>query len=205
MSIFDPVDTLAYHSSWVGCQHRDMSGVACIRVASSVSKYLSAHSASYCNPERGALWFYMLNHCKAVLTQAYHPLEPLTPADRSTLNGYMGMLNEEAIRAFYYLLLICIRESRHVNSTSHLRADLAQQFGESCADFNLAIGNTGSVVAYQRFLQQPPNVAIGPFCKSLRHIFYHGQFGGGGFGGPAWGAIADCLCRFVAGEYTAEM
>jgi hypothetical protein len=204
MSIFDPVDTLSYHASRVACQHRDMSQVACGRVAASIRAYLQSHSYTSIKPEECALRFYFLNHAKAILSQKYHALEPLEFEDRPVIEDYHKQLNAEAIRAFYYLLLICVRESRHLHKLPYIGGQVAELYGPASAQFNSAISGDGSTGAYQRFLNTPPAAPLGAFCESLRYVFMTGSFNGG-FGGPAWGAVADVLVRFVNGEFTAEM
>ena len=202
--LFDPPDTLAYYGSRSLCANRDMSFVQCSAVAKAISANMNAKDFKMSVPEQHALWFYFMNHGKSVIAQKYHPLEPLGAFDKDFVERYHKYSNDMAIRAFYYMLLICIRETRHVYNPANLTSGIAHQFGMESAQFNLAISNSGSVGAYKRFLQFPPKACIGDFVKSLRHIFYKGNFSLG-FGGPAWGKVADCLCNFVVGTYSAEV
>ena len=203
MSLLDPTNTLSYHASRGLCVHRDMGAVPTAKVAAMIKSALGINKAKP-QPEACALNFYFLNHGKGVLGQTYHSLEPLPKEDVLFLEKYHRMANDEAIRAFYYLLLICVRRSRHVDATGALQKQVAAQFGQACSDFNQQIDNIGSHGSYQYFLSQPPSANIGDFCRSLQYIFYKGHFHSG-FGGPAWGAVADCLVSFVTGEYSAEI
>jgi hypothetical protein len=154
------------------------------------------------HPEAEALWFYGLNHGMAELRKRYAPLEPMTGAHCGFVNENYRCLGPKAVRAFYYLLLICTRESRHVHQTGTLAAKGAKQEG-ACA-FIKSISGAGSASAYKRFLEAPPDCTIGQYVNLLRQVFYHGNFASG-YGGPAWGQVCDSLCRFVSGEFTAEM
>lgn len=199
-----PVNTLSYHSSRVLCTSRDMSNVPCANLAASIKEYLKSHGTHGNAPEKSALCFYGMNHGMFTLGQRYHPLEPMHDADVSFVNKYHSVNGKEAVRAFYYLLLICVRESRHVHTSSYLDERVTAKFGEACSYFNQSISKNSSTQAYERFLDTPPNVSLGAFVNSLVYIFYEGGFGNG-YGGPKWGAIADCLSAFVHGHYTPEM
>ena len=107
------------------------------------------------------------------------------------------------MRAFYYLLLICIRESRHNKSLAQDLPKIKATFGVAVADFLTGI-NGGEAGIHAKFLKAPPACAIGPFVDCLRWQFYHSKWTSG-YGGKAWGTVADCLVRFVTGEYSAEM
>jgi len=205
-----PTDTLGYHSARALCQYRDMSGIECSLVADAVKKFLASNGNNYGHlpkPESCALWFYFLNHGKSVIGSKYHPLEPLSKHDLDFVDLYHSKANKEAIRAFYYLLLICVRESRHVGAFNNeeTRIHLFKKFGKELADFNHSLRHLGSEGAYKLFLNSPPKTSgIGELCESLQYIFYNGDFSSG-FGGPKWGSIADVLVKFVKGEYSAEL
>ena len=203
MSLLYPVDTLAYQASRPVCQNRNMSSVPVASVTKAISKYMGASDFEMAVPETSALNFYALNHCRAILGQKFHNLEPLSSKDELIVNKFYEVTNAEAIRNFYYLLLICTRESRHAQG--HCLYDLHKlvtaKHSKECSDFNAKIHNSGSTGAWNALLKSPPNTSIGQFCRSLQTIFYEGSFNSG-FGGPAWGKIADCLVNFVEGIYS---
>ncbi|MCL4743855.1 MAG: hypothetical protein KJZ83_00420 [Burkholderiaceae bacterium] len=205
MALTDPQDTLAYHSSRVLCAKRDMSAVLCKSVADRVAIYQQANNASdgYSVPETQALWFYGMNHGMALIGSQRDPLEPLNDWELEFVEAYHKELAPRAIRAFYYLLLICTREARHNKSLSANYAKMVEKFGTPVADFFKMIKG-GEASIHQEFLKNPPDASIGAYCECMQWQFYNSKWAGG-YGGPAWGSIADCLVRFVKGEYSAEM
>jgi len=206
MALTDPKDTLAYHSSRVLCIKRDMSEVPCSNVAKALGKYQHTHSPSdegHSTPETQALWFYGMNHGMALISKRFHPLEPLPPHILKFVEAYHDNLVPRAVRAFYYLLLICTREARHNKSLNSDHKKLMDKFGLSVADFFVHISGGESSI-HQKFVTNPPTATIGQYVEALRWQFYNSKWNSG-YGGPAWGRVTDCLCRFVTGEYSAEM
>lgn len=196
----DPTDTLAYHQSRVLCQHRDMSHASCEQVAKAVNKFGVAKDTK---PEVEALWFYGLNHAVALISAKRAPLEPLTDQELKIVNAYYDGMQPKAVRAFYYLLICCIREARHNMSKSSAHPKMIPLFGLAAANF-FCKGTGSEQDIHMRFINNPPLATIGQVTAALQWQFYNCSWSGG-YGGPAWGAIADCLHRFVTGEYTAEM
>jgi hypothetical protein len=205
MSLTAPQDTLAFHMARPFTTQRDMRHVATPLVAAKIRQFMDHDGAAGTLPESEALWFYALNHGMAEVMKAKAPYEPLGDL-QPFVQGYHARMGPKAVRALYYLVLICARESRHVkvHPGSTLAQSITKKHGQEAWLFNDAIRSKGSSGAYQHFLAHPPAITIGAFVESLRDIFYEGSFSGG-YGGPAWGAVADCLCRFVRGEYSAEM
>jgi hypothetical protein len=107
------------------------------------------------------------------------------------------------VRAFYYLLLICTRESRHNKSLPHDLAKIEAKFGPEVAQFIKSSGGAESKI-HKALLEKPPVTTIGDFVKCLQWQFYHSKWSPG-YGGKAWGKVTDCLVSFVTGEYSAEM
>lgn len=199
----DPENTLAYQSSRVLCQHRDMSDVPCASVASALKTFKTNDQNPKCPPEQEALWFYGMNHAVAMVSAARAPLEPLPPKEIELVREYHSKLDEKACRAFYYLLLVTIRESRHNQSKSSSKAKMKEKFGQEVAEF--FCGSTGGEDdIHKTFLNAPPQAPIGNLTGAMQWAFYHSKWSSG-YGGPKWGSIADCLHRFVTGEYSAEM
>lgn len=206
MALTDPIDTLAYHSSRVLCAQRDMSDVPCYKVALQLAKYQEDHGPSdtgHNQPETQALWFYGMNHGVALIASRFDPLEPLPEWELGFVQAYHQELAPRAVRAFYYLLLICTREARHNQSLSISYPVMVDKFGKPIADFFNSIKG-GEPAIHQKFLSHPPQATIGKYTEALCWQFYNSQWNGG-YGGKAWGAIADCLHRYVTGEFSAEM
>lgn len=199
----DPTDTLAYHQSRVLSQHRDMRHTPCASVAAALSSYQSADNNPQTKPETEALWFYGLNHAVALVAARRAPLEPLPSDELELVDSYYTLLPDKAVRAFYYLLLCCIREARHSYSKSYDYPKIDAEFGTAVANF-FCKGTGGEGDIHEKFLTKPPSASIGQLTGALCWQFYNSTWSPG-YGGSAWGSIADCLHRFVLGEYSAEM
>lgn len=197
-----PRDTLAYQRSRVLSQKRAMSGVMCWEVAGKLQQFMDTDTQHNTNPETEALWFYFMNHALSEVQKERAPLEPLG-SDLKLVESYYNILNEKAVRAFYYLLLICIRESRHLHNVAKTHAEISDLYTKHTSAFN-ALMISGNGEKYSNFIKAPPDTTIGNLCSSLRHIFYKGSFSKG-YGGKAWGQVADCLVKFVNGTYSAEV
>lgn len=205
MAISDPTTTLAFFKSRVLCQHRDIRGVPCTGVSKAASKYLKHHGPGDPRgvPESNALWFYGLNHAVSLISERHAPYERLPDQCRSILDLYHTEMAHRTPRAFYYLLFICIREARHNLSITEDHSKMADQFGYQIANFFKQV-NGGEAGIHSKFLTEPPDATLGAFVDCLRWQFYTSKWSGG-FGGKAWGAVADCLGRFVNGEFSPEM
>lgn len=157
------------------------------------------------DPERDALMFYLLNHLMSVLSAKVHPYESL--GEYAFIpKFYQEQLAFLSTRMFFYLLLICTRESRHIKNPSSdgIYSTIATKFGLPAKTFNAKIRGSGSTASAASLRNSPPDMKIGPYVKSLQYIFYHGNFTGG-YGGKAWGKVTDCLVAYVTGKFSAEM
>ena len=169
---------------------------------SSAGKYTALNSMS---PESHALWFYLGNHAMRELAAAFAPNEELPAAALEICEEYHSRAAYSAARAFYYLAVITAREARHCKNKGSLSAEISKEFGQTCVDALLsyvdanAIGNTTGV-----FRNKLTGTSVVNFAKSVQYTHYNGSYANG-YGGPAWGSVADCLVAFVTGESTAEM
>lgn len=204
MSMSDPPDCLAYHLSRPLTQARSLATMACATAAAGVKQFMASDTEASTKPETSALQFYLLNHAAALIRKQRGPHEPLPEIEQRLVQRYYARNSLAAIRASYYLLLICTRESRHLTNPGVLHPKLGKELGPEVVAFNAKIKGTGSEVAYQTFLNQPPACPLGVYARALQYIFYQGKFNSG-YGGPAWGKVADCLVNFVLGLYSPEM
>lgn len=204
MALTDPKNTLSFAYSRLLTTHRDMREVSCASVAKQLKAYMASPVGSTkAQPETEALYFYGLNHAVSVIASMRAPLEPLTQGELDLVNLYHHHGQLSAVRAFYYLLWICTREARHNQSLTKDGPKIAELFGASMQDFFLSITG-GEATISSKFISNPPAGTIGTYCRALQWQFYKSKWNSS-YGGPAWGAITDCLVRFVEGEYTAEM
>lgn len=210
-------DTLAYQL-WQrpALQHRDMSGASLPDVVKALLDFekiqglgnyagIKNNSPKKEYPERDALVFYMLNHAVSVIRTKISEYEPMGDF-QPIVEAYHEQLTLRTARMFFYLLLICTRESRHVQQepTSKFMEGLRSEYGDSIADFHLIIWKTGSETAVSKLRQKPPEVSLGEYTNFLVDVFHKGSYSSG-YGGAAWGEIAEVLRDFVHGTLTAEM
>lgn len=208
MPLTDPRNCLAYHQSRALTSHRDMSQVSCQQVVKAKNAFQAADKNANAKPERLAISFYALNQGMALIAAKRHAYEKLTPGELLFVEQYHELAGETAVRAFYYLLEICTREARHNSSlkgakAAEFKAKIEKQFGPEIAAIHASVGS-GEESIMKAFFDKTPDAPIGQYCKSLAWVYYHCKWPSN-YGGPAWGNIADCLSRFVAGEFTAEM
>ena len=206
--ITDPTDTIAYHGSRVLCQQRDMSLVPCSRVAQVMLHYKTALTDRV-QPETEALWFYGLNHAIKLISDRRDKLEPLEKWELDVVQQYHALMGHKAVRAFYYLIYICIREARHCKTVLSSAVTAAAEVGEPAFDgwFSKTPGNGSENEISDQFMNKPPDMPFGAFCKAIAIVFYTGgsQSWSPNYGGKKWGAVTDCLVAFVNGTYSAEV
>ena len=208
-------DTLAYQLGVrPGFARRNMGAFLVPKVVDSMKSFMNCVDTGSTfglpfnpkgNPERDGLIFYLLNHVVSMIRQEYHPYESL--GDKlQVVERYNQELAIRATRLFYYLLVICTRESRHVRNgqSSNLMKGLRKQYGDAIADFNFSIQGVGSTGAVDALLTNPPDATIGEYTAFLSDVFAHGKYYGG-YGGKAWAEVADVLRDYVNGTLSAEM
>jgi len=217
-------NTLAFHLGVrPGVRFIDRSMVPLSQVSSNLNKYMKGDS--FCSlvgyaggykpfakvegvfgvPEVDALIFYTLSHALGIIRQKVHPYENLGEY-LPIVEEFHWNLSYRAARMFYYLLLICTRESRHEKSpkSSLIWKGLRAKYGDVLVGFQDSIKGTGSLHAADAIRNFPPQASLGDYTKFLSDLFDEGAFCGG-YGGPAWGAIAHVLRDFSIGKLTAEM
>lgn len=194
-------DTIEYHRSRVGFQFRDMSSVPLNLVCNAITEYRKTSTER--RPESSALWFYLHNHACGVLMAKYPRSCPLGSFN-GIMEDYHTFLCEEAVQMFYYLLVICARESRHIRSDTDF-AGLATYHSQALVDFTKSLSGSGPLAAVSTFLKSShPDTTIGEYANFLVSAFSKGKWSGG-YGGKAWAEVAKALCSFVTGEHSAEM
>lgn len=196
-------ETLAYQLSRPLVVQRDLTEVPLPATVARLNAFMNNDSEPDRTPEHDAISFYMLNHAFGLLRGAVGMYQPLGDK-QEVADLYFTEMATATQRAFYYLLLICTRESRHVHTSYNFPQKLENKFGHVIANFNESIRGSGSSASAAKLRNHPPEVPLGKFTESLVYTFYEGKFSGG-YGGSAWGAVADCLHHFVTGTYSAEM
>lgn len=157
-------------------------------------------------PETHALTFYMLEHAVAMLKRRYALDEPLPKEALAITEAYNTQGAEIMLRAFYYVTAICVRESRHTKNKGPVASYVKKTIG--VFDWAAALGafpdqnSVSMVTAAMR--KHCAGVTLGQLFEALVYTFNNGSFSHG-YGGKAWGAIAQCGLRFVTGETTPAM
>lgn len=157
------------------------------------------------SPEVDALVFYMLNHAVSEITKNNHPYASLGKL-YPVVELYREQLAVRSTRMFFYLLLICTRESRHSKNDiggSFMNA-LGAKYGQNIQAFHASIKGSGSSGAAEKLKSSPPACNLGNYVRFLQELFHKGNYTSG-YGGPAWGKVTDCLAAYVTGKFSAEM
>jgi len=195
------MDTLAYQLGIRPmARTRDLSTTELSRTAAAIKAFRDQHHKIK-RPETEALWFYMTNHAVGKVRRRVEWDEPLGKylPILDTYNGVGALLGA---RLFAYLVLICLRESRHAKISPGVRKFLKDKYGTEAVEFNDHIRKGNDPV--NAFTNSTPNMTLGNFVWSLRDIFYMANFSSG-YGGSKWGNVNDVLCAFVDGKFSAEM
>lgn len=201
MSLLSPAHTLRYHLSRPLFSPRDLSwldtptaGTVCAGLHSKLSKDRA--------PQHAALEFYLLNHVMGVIRNRYGMDEELPPEVVGLVNLYATLASRDATRLYAYLLAICTREMRHEHGNSSMWQKCSEQYGAATAQFLQTGSGEGGIL--KNLFHNAPDVPLGHYTQALTLGFNHGSFSGG-FGGKAWGNVAQVLEDYVKGEISAEV
>ena len=199
-----PRDCMAFHDRRPLVTKTDFSKVPSQTVANTLAGYLEFNSdnSTWPTPERSALRFYALNHAMAVIKQRYAPYQPLGEVQwiADLYNREAGAL---AVRAFYYLLLICTRESRHCQNKKDVKKHISENISSGAATYYGSIPDDAHS-AMTLFPKKAPSCNIGKWTRAMAWAFHNGSWSSG-YGGKKWAEIADVLDRFIHGVYSGEM
>lgn len=193
---------LAYHQARPFVTTRCLQDIPTKDAVTRLCQFMSNDQKADTKPEKDAISFYFLNHAYSTLQLKFDHQEPLNEYNEIADMYFSEAIGEATLRAFYYLLLICTRESRHVHKSNDFHTKLKAKYGQVLHDFNVNLPS-GSNGAAQKIKSSPPPVPLGQYTDHLVYTFYKGGFSGG-FGGKAWGKVADCLNDFVHGKISAE-
>lgn len=165
------------------------------------------------NPIKEAVQFYLLNHATAEISAKFEAMEPLPEPELKLVSHYVETGSAIAMRLYFYILLITAREARH-NKSGSMSAKVQSKFledypllneGQAGVIYSFLKGfpdSSGSALSTLHAIN--PTIQLGPFVKMMQLVYYNCSWSSS-YGGPKWGNIADCLYRFVTGEWTAEM
>jgi len=201
----DQVNTLQYQKHQrPGMMRRDMSDAPCRMVAAATKEYYELWHDSMVKPEHDAVSFYLFNHAVAEISNRYSMDESLDSKYVEIFDMYHTVLADAGLRLFYYLLLICTREIRHINDQNNTAvfAKAKEGFADELLIFVRQIPSD-SMDAAQSFMNLQTLVPIGEYCNLLCYLFNDGKWSSS-FGGKKWGVVADALRNYVFGVYSLQ-
>ncbi len=202
----DQVDTLQYQMHQrPGTMRRDMSHVSCRLVAAATKDYYEKWNDKMAKPEHDAISFYLMNHGVAEIASRVTLEETLEPFYVQLFNTYHETLADAGLRLFYYLLLICTRETRHINDANNIKvfAEVKEHFDDELLYFVRHLPDD-SMDAAQAFMHMKTDAPIGRYCDLMCYLFDNGKWSSS-FGGKKWGVVADALNKYVHGVYSLQL
>lgn len=175
-------------------------------IGKQLEAYLKNKGAKTVAPEAHALEFYGLEHAAGVIRAKYGPHDQLPAAELSVLEEYNDASLQMAIRAYYYLLLICWRENRYCGSKTTTFPASGIGVGvpgpQMQAFLNLCSEKGAAECA--KHWAQAGDITIGQLTKALIYSYRKGSWGSA-YGGPKWAVVTECLDAFVWGNTSAAM
>ena len=200
------METIRQHKARPLSRNIDLSGVSLQEVMQNYGKLkqdlLDAEGTIKVVPENDALWFYLQQHAMSLIERRLSPEEPVRQYG-DFLNRYHSEMQPKTLRMFYYLLLICTRESRHMGGTPGKKKLWAKY--PNIRDFhNDYVQDSSADAAVQAIIDNAPDVTLGEYTQFLVDAFIFPTYSGG-FGGKAWEEVATPLNEFVQGRISAEI
>lgn len=194
-------DTIAYQMTRPLVAKRDISKIELASITKVMKPFVDQLQTK-ATPEEHAVNFYMLNHAFAQIRLQVLPEEPLKQEFMKIIDLYFKNNTEYAKYMFFYLLLICTRESRHCKNKEEQKERIVKDYGITIWDF-FNTPPMESDMAAQKLLDKPLYAGIGKYTEHMVAVFNTGQYTSS-YGGKAWGEVAECLHRYVIGEYSME-
>jgi hypothetical protein len=180
---------------------RNMNSVRCSKAAKIILNTVETYE--FIRPETAALWFYMMNHGMSEITKRFDPCEPLPKDVAEFVDHYYTQGAKEVLRAFSYLMLICVREARHLKDKDSMSFDMEKAGFQKVLKYIGTVPDDASKAA-KIFATTPPDEYVTRFVRGLSYQFHNGHYGHS-YGGPAWGKVTDALVSFCAGITSGEV
>lgn len=167
-----------------------------------ITKHIDKLIDSNEDPQLSAVKFYTLNHLVAILGQSV-PHDVELQQYNKLYKDYVAELTHIGVRLFYYILCICVRESRHLLALkdeylSHKASKLLRDLQGSGSQ------SIGKFINLTKLGEDNCNVTIGELVDLLMPIFNNHNWNAS-FGGSAWGLITEQIKKYIEGEYSLEL
>jgi hypothetical protein len=169
------------------------------QVMQAYKRYQADKSPGKAQPEVLAIDFYLWNAAFAKISQMFDANQPLPAIAESVMGQYYQKMEDIGLRIFFYLMLICTRESRHAKISNELTQHL-KQYG--AMDFWSTIADNENAASH--LMSSAPNTTMLKYTQHLLEIFEKAKFGHS-YGGPKWANTTKPLRDFVYGATTLEM
>lgn len=195
-------NTLAFHLEARPFTSRinfgDLSAKA---VGTAAQAYLKDHQIV--QPEGEAIAFYLCSQAFAALRKKRRLHEPLPDAELDLVKSIYRNGNAAFLRLLYYVTVICVRECRHLKNHATVKNKAPVDLKEAIEFINTVPDSAEQ--AMQHFLDGvSASLTMVRLAKAMAFAFHKGSWSHG-YGGPAWGKIADTLVQVLDGEITPEM
>lgn len=199
-------DTLKYHKARPLQSNIDLSGASLKHV---MDRYEEMKGGLTINegtvlayPEAEALSFYAQQHAMS-LVERHLDLEEPVGKFGSFIEQYHSEIHWKTLRMFYYLLLICTRESRHAGGAQG-KAKVFNQH-PNCKNFHQNyVQDSSADSAIKAIIDNAPDITLGEYTQFLVRMFTYPSYSAG-YGGKAWKEVATPLNEFVHGRISAEI
>lgn len=200
-----PVNTLAYYNAAPQVQQFNLSDIPIAAFSASTKLYRETCDEVFPNDE--ALSFYALNHAANLVRTRFTANEPLPEWAQKIMADYTSVTLKQGTRMLHYILSICAREMRHLNSHAHMTPEkwkLIQNVGGTEMITFLQNVPHSEDAAVTKYMTQPPDVTVGQYINAMSVGFHKTGWGGGSYGGPKWGVVADAAVSMLTGETSME-
>jgi hypothetical protein len=200
------MSTFGYHKTRPLQNNIDLSGVSLQEVMKNYPKLRTDldqfDGETQATPEKEALWFYVQQHAMSLAERTLHPEEPLGEYE-DFVTRYHDEMHWKVLRMFYYLLLICTRESRHAGGAQGKKKvfDMHPEMKHFHSNY---VQDSSASSAIQAIIDNAPDVTLGEYTQFLVRMFTYPSYSAG-YGGKAWKEIAVPLNEFVQGNISAEI
>lgn len=163
------------------------------------------------NPGTEAVEFYTLNHLVSLLSQRFSRYEALPDFGIDIVHKYADTVSNQVLRFAIYLMMICMRESRHDGSHSQKHIDaLRDEFGLDSFNFihnkigRIVTGGFSPTQAIQAFRGYHfKDATLGQFFGMVVRVFERGDFSSS-YGGYRWVTCAKPLLDWIEGRISGE-
>ena len=173
-------------------------------IGSFLSGYEQVLACPMEQPAETAFRFYMGNHFIQELEKQYDLDEQLPAAVVGLLDEHYYQTTLDAARMFYYIVHICIRESRHARIDNCDADEVYRRYEEISEAHAGIIGSPGEHAA-SRFLDNlSRNVKLLEVMKFLHSMFVRTEWEES-YGGGAWGDVAQPVIELLEDTINLEI